>query len=566
MSTNKRVLLSIAFLATSGMAGMVHAGTPDMKGAALAAIPEEKIEYIGPFPVKQDEGWGTGAYVETNQYQGIRQGVGFIRDWLVVGPFPNSGGRNEKKDGEAWDTDFLRQYGGESAIAPYLDMPVAIAFSNTPYWDAGSITQKWIYCYTWHDHLKLHEYMAYRPLGIYYPQCVGAYAACAVFSESERPLKLAIGADDDYKVWVNHKYIGGERRYGPAFTDQFIHDVTIKKGMNLILVKCDTDKNAWEFCARFLDAQWKPVTDLDIYIPVKDRKAIMTMIPMMDPDKAIKLEAEGKGEWLTNSYFEGHFLGEDMLQHKGVPEGKIVTNFTWVSKVFPDTTRQCWLYVPAQYTPSKPASFMIFLDGEIWCLRTGDRRANSIPTVMDNLIHKGDVPVTICLFIQSGSVVPGTLPKYHVPFNRHIEYDTINDRFARMLTDEIVPLIKKDYNLSNDPKDWAIGGGSSGATAATIAAFLRPDVFGKVWSPIASPQDIYGEGSLMNFFHELPARPLRIYLGSGTEDVCFPHDMRQALAMQSAGYDYWFVVTPSSHSIARGESFIPDSLRWLWRK
>src|SRR5690242_1076072 len=89
-------------------------------------------------------------------------------------------------------------------------------------------------------------------------------------------------------------------------------------------------------------------------------------------------------------------LGPDSMPQPGVPQG-LVTKFTWDnSKVFKNTTRSWWVYVPAQYSPDKPASVMVFQDGGGYVKTNGSYR---VPVVFDNLIHKKEMPVTIGIFI-----------------------------------------------------------------------------------------------------------------------------------------------------------------------
>src|ERR1039458_2383838 len=59
-------------------------------------------------------------------------------------------------------------------------------------------------------------------------------------------------------------------------------------------------------------------------------------------------------------------------------------------------------------------------------------------------------------------------------YNRSYEYDGLGDRYARFLTEEILPAVGKQYKLSADPNDRAIGGSSSGGIAAFNAAWERP--------------------------------------------------------------------------------------------
>ncbi|MBZ0255705.1 esterase family protein, partial [bacterium] len=92
-------------------------------------------------------------------------------------------------------------------------------------------------------------------------------------------------------------------------------------------------------------------------------------------------------------------LSPDSLRHDGVPKGE-VTEYVWKdSKVFPGTIRRYYVYIPAQYDGSKAAALMVFQDGHAYINENGDFR---VPTVFDNLSNKGDMPVTIGVFIDPG--------------------------------------------------------------------------------------------------------------------------------------------------------------------
>ena len=85
---------------------------------------------------------------------------------------------------------------------------------------------------------------------------------------------------------------------------------------------------------------------------------------------------------------EEYKLGPESRRQEGVPKGS-VTKDVWHSKVFPNTMRDYWVYVPAQYDGKKPACVMVFQDGKAYVNETGDFR---VPIVFDNLIHRGDMP------------------------------------------------------------------------------------------------------------------------------------------------------------------------------
>src|SRR5258705_3614592 len=89
-------------------------------------------------------------------------------------------------------------------------------------------------------------------------------------------------------------------------------------------------------------------------------------------------------------------LGPDSQRQDGVPRGT-VTKHSWTSQIFPGTVRDYWVYVPAQYKPDKAACVMVFQDGGGFVKEDGHSRA---PIVFDNLIHLGEMPVTIGIFIN----------------------------------------------------------------------------------------------------------------------------------------------------------------------
>ena len=167
-------------------------------------------------------------------------------------------------------------------------------------------------------------------------------------------------------------------------------------------------------------------------------------------------------------------LGPDSQKHDGVPEGK-VTKHTWKSTIFPDTVRDYWVYVPAQYDKSKPACVMVFQDGGGYVSNTGQFR---VPIVFDNLIHKKEMPVTIGIFINPGEV-PSAQPGGMSKKNRSFEYDTLSDQYARFLEKEILPEVAKDYNLRKDAAGQKRSAASAPAASMRLftVAWERPDLF-----------------------------------------------------------------------------------------
>ncbi len=168
---------------------------------------------------------------------------------------------------------------------------------------------------------------------------------------------------------------------------------------------------------------------------------------------------------------DNYLPGPDSKPQEGVPKGQVL-KFTFDrSKIFPGTTRDYWVYVPAEYKMERPACVYVQQDGVRF----------EAPTVFDNLIYKKEMPVTIGVFVAPGVVKSANANDALDRFNRSYEYDGLGDAYARFLLDELLPEVEtkktadgRPIMLSHLGRDRAIGGSSSGAIAAFTAAWERP--------------------------------------------------------------------------------------------
>src|SRR5437899_910171 len=265
-------------------------------------------------------------------------------------------------------------------------------------------------------------------------------------------------------------------------------------------------------------------------------------------------------------FAEEYKLGPDSLPQANVPKGT-VTQYKWTSKLFPGTVRDYWVYVPAQYKADKAACLMVFQDGGGF---VNEKSTFHAQTVFDNLIAKGDMPVTIGVFINPG-VLPALSPEQQPRFNRSFEYDAVSDRYARFLLEEILPEVGKQYNISKDPNDRGLAGSSSGGIAAFVAAWNRPDEFRRVISFIGSYTNLRGGEILSSLIRKTEPKPLRVVLQDGSNDQniysgnWYIANQDMASALKYAGYDSTFVIGSEGHNNKHGSAILPDALRWLWR-
>jgi enterochelin esterase-like enzyme len=274
-------------------------------------------------------------------------------------------------------------------------------------------------------------------------------------------------------------------------------------------------------------------------------------------------------------------LGPDSLPQEGVPKGEIRGPFTLPSKVYPGTQHTYWVYVPAQYDPAVSAALMVFNDGQAFKNPDGDMRAQN---VMDNLIYRREIPVMLAVFIN-----PGRTPEQPEPTpqewgdhttNRPTEYNTPDDKYARVITEELMPALAKDYNISKDAEQHGIGGSSSGAIAAFMVAWERPDDFRKVLSNVGSFVNLLGGDVYPERVLASEKKPIRIFLCDGRNDNrgvrpgnpaydqrldWFYQNVRLMKALTQKGYDVNYAWGMNLHGQKFGGAILPDMMRWLWR-
>jgi enterochelin esterase family protein len=273
-------------------------------------------------------------------------------------------------------------------------------------------------------------------------------------------------------------------------------------------------------------------------------------------------------------------LGPDSLPQDGVPKGEIRGPFTLPSEAYPGTQHTWWVYVPQQYDPTVPASLMIFNDGQAFMAAEGDARAQN---VLDNLIYRREIPVMLAVFIN-----PGRRPDQPEPnlrewgdrtTNRPTEYNTLDNRYARVICDELLPALRKGYNISPDPERHGIGGASSGAIAAFTVAWERPGQFHKVLSIVGSFTNLRGGDAYSDIVRKTDRKPIRIFLQDGRNDNralredgtydarrdWFYQNVRLKDALTEKGYDVNFSWGMNRHGQKMGGAILPEMMRWLWR-
>ena len=260
-------------------------------------------------------------------------------------------------------------------------------------------------------------------------------------------------------------------------------------------------------------------------------------------------------------------LGPDSMEQPGVPRGE-VSQFRYKSEIFAKTERDVWVYIPKQCDGKTPVCVMVFQDGGTYQSAKGSYRAT---TVMDNLIHKKEIPVMIGIFINPG-VFPDKLDKKKKPLsNRSFEYDSMTPLYVEFLEKEILAEVGKQYKLRQDAAARGICGASSGGICAFTAAWERPDLFSKVLSHIGSFTNIRGGDRYPGIIRKADKKNIRVFLQDGSNDLDNPAgnwylaNLQMESALKFKKYDHKTVWGDGGHTGKHGGAILPDAMRWLWR-
>lgn len=293
------------------------------------------------------------------------------------------------------------------------------------------------------------------------------------------------------------------------------------------------------------------------------------------------------------------------LTDKGNPKGKYFEFSMKLaeSKIFPgkDATldakkpvrevRKIFVYVPAAYKDGTKAPILVTLDGP--------GRLNLVRYALDNLTISADASRKLPAFIAIGVENGGNDGKGS---ERGLEYDTMSDRFARFINDEVLPAVLANSEIkaaypkiafTENPWGKGIMGCSSGGAAALTAGWFRPDLFRRLITYSGTfvdqqdddapeekqyPLGAWDYHSGKKLIENSEKKPLRIFTHVSENDnrAKDPEETyhnwvmandRTAAALKAKGYDYRYVFSKATkHCDANVfELTLADTLVWMWR-
>jgi enterochelin esterase-like enzyme len=253
--------------------------------------------------------------------------------------------------------------------------------------------------------------------------------------------------------------------------------------------------------------------------------------------------------------------------------------------------RKIFVYVPAAYKDDTQAPILIIHDGP--------GQLNLVRNALDNLTLSNDanrrLPAFIAIAVENG----GNDGKNS---ERGLEYDTMSDRLARFINDEVLPAVLSNTDIkaaypklafTTNPWGRAVMGCSSGGAAAMSMGWFRPDLFRRIIAYSGTfvdqqdddapeeakfPLGAWEYHSGMKLIETSEKKPLRIFTHVSEHDLRendaeeTHHNWvlagkRTTAALEAKGYDHRYVFSLNTRH-CDGKVFqqtLADTLVWIWR-
>ena len=325
------------------------------------------------------------------------------------------------------------------------------------------------------------------------------------------------------------------------------------------------------------------------------------------PSRAVEPPAEQTGSEGDGEITVGpDYTTDKDLTDLGAPKGKAFEFKMKLadSKIFrgddktlePDkkkvnTERKIFVYIPAAYKDGTKAPFLVIHDGP--------GPLGQVRNALDNLTISKDanrkLPAFIAIAVENG----GNDGKKS---ERGLEYDTMSDRLARFIAEEVFPAILANADIkaayprlafTANPWGHAVMGCSSGGAAALTMGWFRPDLFRRIIAYSGTfvdqqdddaaeeaqfPLGAWEYHSGMKLIEKTPPKPLRIFTHCSENDLrnkdaedthhnWVMAGQRTSAALTAKGYHHRFVFSKATGH-CDGKVFnqtLADTLVWLWR-
>lgn len=213
------------------------------------------------------------------------------------------------------------------------------------------------------------------------------------------------------------------------------------------------------------------------------------------------------------------------------------------------------LYVPARFRRGRRYPLLIVHDGEDYL------RYSSLQTVLDNLIHRLEIPPMIVALIGS---------------QQRLEDYAASVKHGNFLALEMLPALEQRLPLMRRAGTRGLMGASFGAVACLSTAWRHPGLFGRLLlqsgsfafadighhnrGPVFDPV-----AEFVNEFREAPGRPAeKIFVSCGMYESLIYENRSLVPLLQSSGMDVRYVEARDGHNWENWRDRLREGLSWLF--
>ena len=250
---------------------------------------------------------------------------------------------------------------------------------------------------------------------------------------------------------------------------------------------------------------------------------------------------------------EGHVVPEWTLPDPEARRGEIVEH-TLESAAF-GGPRQVKVYKPARYRETRRYPLLVVHDGDDFL------RFASLETVLDNLIHRLEIPPMVCALTTSP--------------DRLVEYAN-DERHATFIVDELVPMVESSYSVLPDAGSRGLMGSSFGAIASLSTAWRHQGVFNRLC--LLSGSFLFTDigdheagpafdavADFMDAFRRDPGQPTRqLFLSCGVYEPMIYYNRSLVPLLQGTGMQVRFSEARDGHNWENWRDRLREGLSWLF--
>jgi enterochelin esterase family protein len=217
--------------------------------------------------------------------------------------------------------------------------------------------------------------------------------------------------------------------------------------------------------------------------------------------------------------------------------------------------RQVSIYLPARYRPSRRYPLLLVHDGGDYVDYAGFK------TVLDNLIHRLEIPGVVAALLH--------------PKDRLTEY-AANPEHDRFLTEELVPILEREYSLVGEPEGRCLMGASFGAVACLSAAWHAPGFYGRLllqsgsfaFTDIGANERGPAFDPVVDLVNEVRDEPKafseRVFVSCGIYESLIYENRSLVPLLQSTGMEVRYVEARDGHNWENWRDRLREGLSWLF--